>query len=355
MKKLVSINQSQFGHHTDAYYHCKYLKETFSIVYICWDHGLKKIDMDGVKVVYVSRNGNFLIRTLRFLRYALRHIRDKKAIVFVMYFKGVSFVLRLMRPRHCFVLDIRTASVHKSPIVRRLHDMRLKFESRFFRNITVISESLAEKLGIANRAHILPLGADIISSVHKSFDSLNLLYVGTLFNRNIGVTIRGFKQFFNDFKDRIAISYTIIGDGPNNEVRELKDLVSRYGLSSVVKVTGLIPHTQLKPWFDAANIGVSYIPMTDYYDCQPVTKTFEYLLSGMSVIATNTSENRKVINLYNGVIVGDSVEDFHSGLKAIYEKRHLFDSVVIRRNALGHTWRNIIKENLSLYLKRVFH
>ena len=49
--------------------------------------------------------------------------------------------------------------------------------------------SLAEKLGIALKAHILPLGADVISSVNKTFDSLHLLYVGTLFNRNIDTVL----------------------------------------------------------------------------------------------------------------------------------------------------------------------
>lgn len=354
MRWITIISQEQFGYNTERYYFCKYLKDVFDILYLCWDHGLRKIDMEGVKVIYVSRKGNTLLRTTRFLRYALENIGDKRDIVFVKYFKWVSLALRLMRPGHRFVLDIRTASVHGSSIVRRFHDMRLKFESRFFRHITVVSESLAEKLGMANRARILPQGADIISSNHKSFESVHLLYVGTLFNRKIDVTIRGFKQFFEDFKDRIAISYTIIGDGPNNEARELKDMVFGYGLSHVVKVIGFIPYPQLRPWFDAANIGVSYIPMADYYDCQPVTKTFEYLLSGMPVIATNTSENRRVIDSHNGVIIGDSAEDFCSGLNAIYEKRHMFESAIIRSNAMGYSWRNIVQDNLRQYLESIY-
>ena len=353
MKKLIIINQIQFGYNNATYYYCKYLKDDFDIVYICWDHGLPKIATDGVRVVYVNRNGNIPVRTWRFLRAALEQINDRQAIVFIKYFKGVSLALRLLRPRRCFVLDIRTGSVHKNAAVRWFHDARLRFETRFFRHVTVISQGLAEKLGIAHKAHILPLGADVISSADKTFDRLRLLYVGTLSNRNIDITIHGFKRFYDEFGKQIPVSYTIIGTGPGNEKQALRELAIRYGLEKVVTVAGAIPHPQLGPWFDAANVGVAYVPITDYYDCQPVTKTFEYLLSGMAVIATNTSENRKIIDSSNGVLVGDKAEDFYLGLKLIYQKRKRFQSAKIRQNAIGFTWKNIVEKNLGVYLKNL--
>ena len=101
----------------------------------------------------------------------------------------------------------------------------------------------------------------------------------------------------------------------------IKLFFAQYGLSKIINIAGTIPHPQLKPRFDAANIGVSYVPLTDYYDCQPVTKTFEYLLPGMPVVATLTSENRNVIHSENGVLVGDTTEDFYKGMKAIFEKK----------------------------------
>jgi len=353
MKKIIIINQIPFGHHSDTYYYCNYLKDDYDIVYICWDHGLPKIEMNGVRIVYASRKGNILVRSVRFLRQALGQIEDKKAVVFIRYFKGVSLALRLLRPTHRFVLDIRSGSVHKNPIVRKFHDARLKLEARFFRHVTVISQGLAEKLGIAGKAHILPVGADVISYSNKTFGGLHLLYVGTLFNRNIDVTIHGFKQFYDEFKKQVPLSYTIIGSGPNNEEQALRKLVARYGLEEIVNVTGAIPHTQLKPWFDAAYVGVSYVPLTDYYDCQPATKTFEYLLSGMPVLATNTSENRKVIEQGNGVLVGDTAEDFYSGLKTIFAKRRLFDSAKIRNKAMGFSWENIVQNNLKAYIEKI--
>jgi len=347
------INQNQFGYHIDTYYYCKYLKDDFKIVYICWDHGLPKIEMDNVKIVYVSRSGNMIARTVRFLRTAMASFKDRRTVVFIKYFKVVSQVLRLLRPRYCLVLDIRTGSVHKNIWVRKFFDARLKFETRFFKHVTVISKSLAEKLEIDDKAHILPLGADVISSINKNFDSLDLVYVGTLSNRNVNITIHGFKKFYGNYKNKIPLSYTIVGDGQNNEVDELKVLVSQLNLSDVIKIVGPIPHTKLASVLDRCNVGISYVPMTDYYDCQPVTKTFEYLLSGLPVIATATSENKIVIKPDNGIVVGDSAQDFYSGLKTVYEKRQQFDSSKIRSRAIKYTWGNIVKKNMIPYLKNI--
>lgn len=353
MRNLIIITQEQFGYHIDTYYYCKYLKNSFELVYICWDHGLQKVKLNGVRVKYVNRRGNFLFRSLRFLLVSIQQIDDKQSIIFSKYFNGVSTALRLFKPKNNFVLDIRTGSICENFLVRKFQDSMLKFETNFFKNITVISKRLSENLNISQKAHILPVGADIISANEKSFKCLNLLYVGTLFNRKIETTIHGFKIFYDEYKGKIKISYTIIGDGPKTEKEVLKELVTKYGLSEIVNVTGSIPHTHLKPWFDSANVGVSYVPLTNYYDCQPVTKTFEYLLSGIPVIATKTSENRKVLTQENGILVGDSAKDFYFGLRTIFNKRHLFNSTKIRNMAKDYTWTNIILTNMKGYFERI--
>jgi glycosyltransferase involved in cell wall biosynthesis len=91
--------------------------------------------------------------------------------------------------------------------------------------------------------------------------------------------------------------------------------------------------------------------LTPYYDVQPPAKTFEYLLSGMPVIATQTSENKKLINPGNGILIGESAEEFYLGLKKIYESRDSFDSKLIRDSNINHTWEKIVLDNLEVYLK----
>ncbi len=55
----------------------------------------------------------------------------------------------------------------------------------------------------------------------------------------------------------------------------------------------------------------------------------------------------------NGVLVGDKAEDFYLGLKLIYQKRKRFQSAKIRQNAMGFTWKNIVENNLGVYLKNL--
>jgi glycosyltransferase involved in cell wall biosynthesis len=92
------------------------------------------------------------------------------------------------------------------------------------------------------------------------------------------------------------------------------------------------------------------VPMTPYFEYQPVTKLFEYMLSGMPVIATNTYENRLIVNENNGVLINDTSEDFCNGLLTIYNKRNSFNSSEIRRSVESYTWGNIVNTNLKPYL-----
>ena len=73
----------------------------------------------------------------------------------------------------------------------------------------------------------------------------------------------------------------------------------------------------------------------------------------MAVVATRTSENINVIDEKNGVLVGETANDFYKGLSAIFEKRTSFDSHEIRSMASGHTWEIITKENLRPYLQKI--
>lgn len=342
MKKILVIGRSQFGYHSDTYYMCKYLKDDWKITYLSWDYRQKRIYMDGVEAIYISRNGSYPRRKSRFLKIVLNEIKNNNFdIHFVKYIRGCS-LLKILNPSKNFIFDIRSGAVYQYRTARLLSDCFLRLEAMFFKHKTVISRSLAEKLNL--NAYILPLGADVLSESKKTFSSLELLYVGTLFNRNIGLTIEGFSKFYHNYKDKLKIRYTIVGTGPGNEEERLKKTVKRERLKDAVVISGLIPHNQIKPYFDSHNIGVSFIPITAYFDVQPPTKTFEYLLSGMPVIATNTTENKKVINPENGVLINDDPDSFCESLKEIYRKRNNFCSEKIREDSLNNTWSKIFSD-----------
>jgi hypothetical protein len=351
-KSLVILIQRQFGGHVGTYFYCRYLRDQFNITVICWDYSLEKQAVEGIDVVYISREGNILYRNLRYISSVYNWLKSNTCdICFITYFRGCS-ILKVLLPNMKFVFDIRTASVNKKLYIRTIYNQFMMFESLFFRHLTVISESLAVKLKISKKAHILPLGSESISKSHKQYDALRLLYVGTLHARDIDTTLIAFSKFYHDNKNMISMEYTIIGDGPEGEVEQLRDIVNKNLLSDVVRIEGSIPFTELKPYFDTHNVGVSFVPLTDYFDFQPVTKTFDYLLSGLSVIATATSENKKVITELNGVLIDDTQDDFYRGLEAIWKNKEIFNSERIVSMSVQYNWSDIVNK-LGDYLTKV--
>lgn len=348
MNHVIIVSSAQFGYHIDTYYYCKYLKHKCRVTYIGWDLGFAPIAMDGIQVISVNRQGG-LIRAIRFLTAFWNLTKNKEAIIFVKYFKFVSWLIRLMRPKNAMVLDIRTGSVEKNILARKFYDTVLKIEALFYENITVISSGLSKKLGLAKKAEILPLGAEVISSTDKVFNDLKILYVGTLYNRNLEKVIYGLKKYLSQSETPEKVALTIVGDGLPGQLDRLIMETERCGISEVVKFKGRVPHDQLKPLFDTHNVGLSYIPLTAYFDDQPPTKTYEYLMSGMPVIATKTSANQLIINHENGVLIGDAPQDICTGIKLIEQKMDRFCSKSIRMSAQDYQWQRIV-ENLHTYL-----
>ncbi len=352
-KKLLIVTMTQFGYHVDAYYYCKFLADQYDIHYICWDYGRPRIALEGVRVLYRTRNGSKLRRYLRWLGGAIVESAKGYQHVFIKYFPGCS-AIRLARRGRPTICDIRSGAVSTRARKRRLYDCLLRCESRAFHNVTIISESLRDRLRlpVAN-AHILPLGAEPLATGPKLFERIDLLYVGSLQGRRIDDTIQGLRIFLNDHPAQQSCRYTIVGSGPNDEEQSLRRLVCELGLQEVVQVVGAVPHDRLGSYFQVHNIGVSYIPVTEYFDCQPPTKTFEYLLSGMAVIGTATSENGRVISSKNGVLIPDTPTGFAAGLWELWRKRQLFSSSAIQAGAQAHRWRSIVEGNLLPFLKKI--
>lgn len=342
-KKLLFVNQSQFGYHIDYIQYCKYLKEDFEITYLCWDYNRKRIDEPGIKIKYVSRNGNIVTRNVKFILSILECLKQQNYdLVFIHYFRGSSIIPLLNKIQQPLHLDIRTGNVSKNVFKRNIYNAILRLESRFFKRISIISIGLRQMLGIAKKASILPLGANPIYVNRNTKYKLHLLYVGTLSGRRIEDTIEGMKLFLTD-QPKADIYYTIVGDGWQNEKQNLQNRIIRLKLEKYFYLSGYVPSNELIHFYETANVGVSYIPQTPYYEYQPATKTYEYLMAGMPVIATKTFENLQVINQQNGLLIEDSPESFASGIAEIYNDKFSFKEELLRKSVENYNWNRIIQ------------
>lgn len=350
MKKIVFINPGPFGSLTDTYYYYIFLKNYYDITYVGFDEGKEVLKYEKINLIHITGGSKKLSNKICFFR-KVREVLKSENIDFILvnYFIGCA-IIRLFTGNR-IVIDIRTSYIFKNKYKRLIYNIILSFESRLFKNISVISKGLATFLHLPERCHILPLGAPLLPLIHKNFDSLKILYVGTFHQRNISNTIFAFAKFFREYCDEIPMHYTIIGFGSEDDIDKVINSIQTEKMTDHIFYKGVIRYPELTEYLNDHNIGMSYIPIENYYEHQPPTKTFEYLLSGMAVIATGTKENKKVINYSNGIIIKDSIEDIYIGLKEIYNRRIIYDTEKIQKNARKYSWEDIVNGNLIPYIE----
>jgi glycosyltransferase involved in cell wall biosynthesis len=354
MKTLVVLNQVQYGYHTPWYFFCKYLRSRFDIVYVCWDYGYPRVPDDGVKVRYVARTGPKPVRLWRFVSASRRELLENPgAVRVVRYFRGCS-LLRPGRGSRGMVFDVRSGSVLRTPLQRRFEDTLIRLESMAYGSIMILSRDLIPYLRLPEKkCHVVPLGGEPMGLPPRTFEGLHLLYIGTLFQRDLQKTVDGLALFLRDLPPPAAVTYDIVGDGPEADRLRIEEAIRRAGLAERVRCHGRIPYPRLSGLAGQCNVGVAFVPLTDHFRSQPVTKVYEYLLAGMPVIATDNPQVRPVLNPSNGVLHQDTPEGFAAALREVWSRRASYDSALISEDARRYSWESIVHENLGPYLEHI--
>lgn len=339
--KILFVTKAQFGYLVDYNMYVKYLSDSYEIQFICMDQGKKYMNSLSIAFRNIKLNKLPFIKTFQFIKEVRRTERFfNPDFIHIQYFFGAS-LLKFLFPKKNLILDIRTASVVRSRLRRFAENSIIKFESLFFSNISVVSNGVKKKLNLNNQSIVIPVGGEIIQRKKYELDeTLNLIYVGTFFNREIHKTISGLKLFL-DKNPKLKCKYIIIGDGDFESMQKVKDTIERESMSKNVHLAGYIPNEHLTRFYDEAHVGISFIPINSYFNYQPPTKTYEYLLAGIPVIATNTVSNSEVINDQNGILINDSPESFCMGLIRMLASFEAYDDGQIRNTAIDYTWENI--------------
>ena len=352
---LLFVYPNQFGYHTDTYKYCEYLQDSFQISYFCFDQGLPKTVLNGINLLYNPYYIGKAKRLIRFYYQAIKYAKEIKCdILFVVQFK-FCFLLGLFVKARVKILDYRTGDLSYYRVIRYLKNKLMWFDSLFFDHISSISEGLRDILNLSRvKTLILPIGGDVLSTQVHSFDHLDLIYIGSLNKRNIYQTIEGIAVYLERAKAIvIPITYTIIGFGNKNEIIRINKTINKYNLGKIVTFMGRVKYSELSKYFDQCNIGVAYIPKKPYYEHQPATKTFEYIISGLFTIATSTFENSNVINEQNGILCDDSPESFSQALEVVYDRRQKINDPDIRATLKNFSWERIVNTILEPYLKKL--
>ncbi len=354
MKKLVIINGAQFGYSAGHYHYCKYLKDRLEIDYICFDRGLKRIELEGVNVHYLKFKNVFLERHISFIYNSRLICKTIKPDTLFIVYSSYSVLLRLLCAyKKNSILDIRTGSLSPKLFLRSIQNQIIKFQSLFFTKRIVLSQSLKKLLHLKDHnTFIVPLGADIIHEGNCDFTDIHLLYVGAFNNRRIEDTIKGCSMFLKSHKDfENRFTYTIIGKGDQQSENKIKALINECSLGDKIKMIGYVNYVDIGEYYHKSNLGISYVPITDFYNVQPPTKTFEYILNGLFTIATATTENKYLINESNGVLCDDNAESFAKALDDYINLKEKVNSEKIRKTLINFEWKSIVINKLLPLIK----
>ena len=336
-KNLLIIDVNPFGDLTDTVKWVEYLKVDWNVTVLCFaGKDGSKANADGYRLIQLRNFRKRQIKGVYFILYSLFYLLFFKGKVVVEFFPLCEIYKKIFSKKK-MLLDVRTLSVSSDESIRSAYNARIKKACLCFDKVTAISEGVVRQIGLKG-IEILPLGSDVISSTEKVFtDSIRLLYVGTFTNRSIEQTIEGVIAFHKEHSE-IPIKYNIVGYGNDNEEIFFQQIIDENGADEYIHIIGKVSHDALKTYFDKCNAGFSFVPITDYYNDQPPTKTYEYCLSGMFCIGTATTANKQLINANNGVLISDTAEGVRNGLKYYWDNRSSFNPRVIMKTLESCTW-----------------
>src|SRR5512145_19719 len=147
-KRLLFIYANQFGYHTDSFKYSEYLRDTYEITYYCFDQNMEKINLNGVRIVYIPFNTGKIRRLIDFYRSVIKHTREEQYdIIFTIQFK-FCFLIGLFAKGKSKILDYRTGDLSENNMIRKIKNRVMFFDSLFFKHISVISDGLRGQLCI---------------------------------------------------------------------------------------------------------------------------------------------------------------------------------------------------------------
>lgn len=344
-KKLLIIAPYQFGELSDCFYWAKYATlEGWNVTYIGFKYKYREVKertYNGVMIKSVMHYNNRKILGLVFYLKCIFEILYHNHRNIIICRMPMCHILPKIFPQRNIILDVRTLSVSRNSQTREEQDNALKKLKKEFKKCSVISEGVGQK--IEAPYEVLPLGAEPLSIKPKSFDKMRLFYIGTFNNRNLSIFIEGLALYQSQTGS--DISFDIVGGGSKEEVSAIKYTIETHRAKNV-KMHGYLTHDEAQTFFDKCNVGVCFVPVTEYYQYQPPTKLYEYLLSGMVCIATNTQSNKEVINEKNGVIIHDTAKSVCDGLNKLQENLCRYNSKEIVFQSKSYHWSQIVNNRL---------
>lgn len=141
----------------------------------------------------------------------------------------------------------------------------------------------------------------------------------------------------------------IVGDGPERD--RLVALCSRLDISDRVEFTGAIEPAAVPGQLARMDVGVAPYPELDDFYFSPL-KVFEYLASGLPVVASDIGQLRDIVHQGCGILCEPGNEialsDALVSLSASPQRRNQLGAAGRKRVRAEHTWLSVAERVLEL-------
>lgn len=350
---IIFVRNSKFLISTVEFNYAKILVEYgYNVTIFCKDYYSEydNIIIDNVKIENFRSNKNITYYLRIFWRFFNYRKKEKVIVVVSAYY--LVFILPLANRNMNWVYLLITGDVSQRG--RKLKNYILKLSAEFYSNKITNSLELSNYLfGKYMNFKYVPIGgmklfdAEYLPFLNPSI-KFNFVYVGTFYGRKIENILRAIKEIAIDYP---KVRLILIGHGlPQREIeKEIKHL----NIEKYVSFKGFIPFEHLGNIFMNSHVGIAYIPIVNEYYYQPVTKTLEYLINGLPVLASRVLENQKVITKHNGVLIDDSVNALIQGMKYMIANYSNYNRKSIQENSLKYGWTYSVKDYLLKILENI--
>lgn len=144
-----------------------------------------------------------------------------------------------------------------------------------------------------------------------------------------------------------AEALPVFGEGRG--ISRLQLLAADLGVDQHVLFPGAVLYTEMPCYLHLADVGISYVPQTSWFEEQPPLKVIEYMASGLPVIATNTVGHRSIIvHGESGHLVEDDPEPIATAMIELAQNRNM--AIKMGRHAQEHAkvydWQSLFRRRL---------
>jgi len=161
-----------------------------------------------------------------------------------------------------------------------------------------LNDHLNEQFGVPlEKLYLVPLGVD---SDHFRPDNLqeiprepfDIVYIGSIVSqRNLGLCIDAIASENLEVDLRLHF----VGDGPENELNELRQIAKEAAVEEVICWHGYISHENIPTVLDSMDVAISPLPAHDSYEVSSPAKLYEYLAMGLPILCTDIQAHRNAL------------------------------------------------------------